>query len=287
MSTTVAKNGVHIATSMREAAAMLADLGEAGEAIAGGTWIMRAPDRDVPAHRQYVVLKHVPELFGVSVADSVDIGAMTTHTELGGIEAGPALSGIRQAARESAFPQVRNVATVGGNIRAIGFAEADLVPAMLAARARLELTSPTGTSEEDIGDYLATRHSRPAGELIGRVRVPAPKGRASAFERLTVRATGEYPIVNVAVSVDIDDSVVRDARIAVGSVEPVAKLCVSASQALIGHRLGDSAAVDAAGVEAAGELTSREGLDAPGWYRLAVLPALIRRAIARIDLSSA
>lgn len=287
MSTTVANNDVHIATSIQEAAAMLADLGDEGDAIAGGTWIMRAPHRDAPVRRQYVALKQIPELCGIAVGDSVDIGAMATHSDLETVEAGPAFAGIRDAAAQSAFPQVRNVATVGGNIRAVGFAEADLVPAMLAAQARLELTSPAGTGEEDIGDYLATRDTRPAGELISRVRVPIPTGRASAFERLTVRATGEYPIVNVAVSVDIDNGVVRDARVAVGSVEPVAKSCVSAASALIGHRIGDPEAIETAGAEAAGELTARDGLDAPAWYRLAVLPALIRRAIARIDSGSA
>lgn len=287
VSTTVANQVVHIATSMREAAAMLADLGEEGDAIAGGTWVMRSPHRHVPTRREYVALKRIPELWGVSVAESVDIGAMTTHAELGATEAGPAFSCVREAARESAFPQVRNVATVGGNLRAIGFAEADLVPAMLAAQARLELTSPSGTAEEGVHDYLATRDSRPPGELIGRVRVPTPSGRFSAFERLTVRAAGEYPIVNVAVSVDVDDGVVRDARIAVGSVEPVAKLCTSAAEALIGQRLDDPGAVESAGAAAAGELNARDGLDAPAWYRIAVLPALIRRAIARVDPGSA
>lgn len=288
MSTTVANQVVHIATSMREASAVLADLGGEGEAIAGGTWIMRSPHRHASTRRAYVALKRVPELCGVSVAGSVDIGAMTTHSELGETEAGPAFSCIREAARQSAFPQVRNVATVGGNLRAIGFAEADLVPALLAAQARLELSSPAGAAEESIGDYLATRESRLAGELVSRVRIPTPGGRSSAFERLTVRATGEYPIVNVAVSVDLDDGgTVRDARIVVGSVEPVARLCTSASETLIGHRLGDSAAVESAGTAAVGELDARDGLDAPAWYRLAVLPALIRRAIARIHAGSA
>ena len=112
--------------------------------------------------------------------------------------------------------------------------------------------------------------------------MPAPPGRGSAFERLTVRAQGEYPIVNVAVSVDVAADVIMDARVAIGSVEPVARLCTGAAAQLIGRPAGDPAAAEAAGEAAAAELTAREGLDAPGWYRLAVLPALVRRAVARI-----
>ncbi|MBA0127167.1 FAD binding domain-containing protein [Haloechinothrix sp. YIM 98757] len=281
MSTTLAPGEVRLATSLAEATAMLAELGEDGEAIAGGTWTMRASQRhDVP-RRAYVALKRLPELHGVAPGDPVDVGALTTHTELAAADARQAFECVRSAARQSAFPQVRNVATVGGNINAIGFPEADLVPALLAAEAQLELYSPEGNEVVGLADYLTSRDARPAGELITRVRVPAPSHRRSAFERLTVRATGEYPIVNVAVSADISDGVVRTARIAVGSVEPVAKLCSAATE-LVGRSTDELSVTDAVGEAVAAELTPRHGRDAPAWYRTAVLPALIRRALARL-----
>jgi carbon-monoxide dehydrogenase medium subunit len=279
---------VQPAATLAEAVAALTDLGDEGTAIAGGTWVMRAAVRggahaSAKAPRRYVALKRIPELSGCAVtAEAIALGSLLTHTELARIDAGPAYACVRDAARKSAFPQVRNVATVGGNIATIGFAEADLVPALLAAQARVELSGPASTTTMPLEKYLAERTRRPHGELIARIHVPTPARRASAFERLTVRAQGEYPIVNVAVSVDVTGDVITGARVAVGSVEPAARLCASAAAQLTGRPVGDPAATKAAGEAAAAELTARDGLDAPGWYRLAVLPALVRRAIARI-----
>jgi carbon-monoxide dehydrogenase medium subunit len=264
---------------LAEATEMLADLGEDGEAVAGGTWIMRGSQRCAP-RKGYVALQRVPELAGVTRGDPMDLGALVTHTELAAIEAGLAFECVRCAAQQSAFPQVRNVATLGGNIRAVGFAEADLVPALLAAEARLKLCSSRGSEVTGIAEYLATRQARPDDEVITRVQVPVPAHRRSAFERLTVRATGEYPIVNVAVSADVAGGVVREARIAVGSVEPMARLCPAAATELIGRGADELAGARAVGEAAAAELNARDGRDAPGWYRTAVLPAVVERALA-------
>jgi aerobic carbon-monoxide dehydrogenase medium subunit len=236
-----------------------------------------------PTPRRYVALKRIPELNGYTRSpDAVSLGALPTHTVLAGTDGGSACTCIRDAARRSAFPQVRNVATVGDNIAARGFAEADLVPALLAAQARIEVRGPGGSATVPLEDYLPERARRPHGELIVRIHVPTLARRGSAFERLAVRAQAEYPVVNVAISVDVGADVINAARVAVGSVEPVAGLCPDAAAQLVGHPVGDTAATRAAGEAAAAELTARNGLDAPGWYRLAVLPSLIRRAVARI-----
>jgi carbon-monoxide dehydrogenase medium subunit len=267
-------------TSAADAAQQLRALGADGALLAGGTWIMRAPGREKPLAAVHLALDGIDELRGIDTGDeAVSIGAMVTHRELGAFTGVPALDGLAAAAARSAFPAVRSVATVGGNLAAQGFAEADLVPALLAADARVELVSPDGPASAGVEDYLRTRGERPAGELIARVVVPAPAGRRSGFQRLTIRGGGEYAIASVAVSLTLDGGVVSDARVAVGGVEPVARLCAAAAASLVGAPL-DAAAAERAGREAAQECTARDGLDAPGWYRLAVLPALLRGAVA-------
>jgi carbon-monoxide dehydrogenase medium subunit len=243
---------------------------------------MRGPLRGEPVASVHVALSAIEELHGIEVAaDAVSIGALVTHAQLEELPAQPALRGLAAAAARSAFPAVRSVATMGGNIAAQGFAEADLVPALLAAGARVVLVSPDGRSEEQLEAYLPTRGARPSGELIARVIVPAAEGRRSAFERLTIRGGGEYAVASVALSVTLDGGTVADAQVAVGSVEETARLCPAAGAALVGGPL-DAAAAERAGRAAAEECTAREGLDAPGWYRLAVLPALLRQAAAQL-----
>jgi carbon-monoxide dehydrogenase medium subunit len=209
------------------------------------------------------------------------IGALTTHRDLAErLAADGPLAALARAAATSAFPAVRNVATVGGNLCAGPFPEADLVPALLALDAEVEVAGPGGRSRRPVQAVLDERPAR--GELVVAVHVPAPAGRHSGFERLTVRGGGEYALASIALSVDLaPDGTVAAARVAVGAVEHRARRCPAAEAALTGRRLDDEA-VDAAGHAAAGELESRDGVDAPGWYRLAVLPALARRAAAAI-----
>jgi aerobic carbon-monoxide dehydrogenase medium subunit len=256
--------------TVQDALADLDDLGPDGAPLAGATWIMRGA---LP-RRAYVALGGLTELRGARAdAEVLTIGALATHRDLARLQDAPRV--LRQAAGRSAFPAVRAVATLGGNLATAGFPEADLVPALLAADATVALA---GARDMPVGDYLA---ARPAGALVLGVRIPLVAGRRSGYERLTVRGAGEYPVASVAVSVDLADGVVRAARVAVGAVGDVARLSEAAARVLVGSTLEEDAA-QAAGRAAAAELTGRDGHDAPGWYRTAVLPGLLRRALAGI-----
>ena len=186
---------------------------------------------------------------------------------------GPALGAIREAARTSAFPAVRGVATVGGNVCAEPFPEADLVPALLACEAQLELGD---------GRRRPLAERVQPGALVTRVIVPAPARRRSWFRRLTVRGGGEYAVASVALSVDLDDAgVVRSARLAVGSVEERARLFDEAAQLLVGARL-DAERGRAAGERAAADCEPRDAIDAPAWYRRAVLAVLVADTVEEL-----
>lgn len=275
------------ASALEDAVEKLASLGDDGAMIAGGTWVLRAPVRGEDLKSCYVSLRDVEELYGIRSGDTTEIGALATHTQLAAIGNGVgALSGIAEAARKSAFRAVQNVATVGGNICASPFPEADLVPALLAAETSVEVASSKGGETIDLGSYLGSRSTRAAGEIIVTVKVPTPSERRAAYERLAVRGGGEYPVATVAVSLDFDgDGAIDDVRIAVGSVEEVARRANNAEAVLRGKTVEDSV-LEEAGEALAGEVDARDGVDAPGWYRRAVLPTLLRRAIARIDPSS-
>ncbi len=70
--------------------------------------------------------------------DRVSFGASVTHAALAKAIAGlPGLEGLAAAATGAANPAIRRVATVGGNLCALDFAAADLVPTLLALDARL------------------------------------------------------------------------------------------------------------------------------------------------------
>jgi CO/xanthine dehydrogenase FAD-binding subunit len=101
-------------TSIQDAVTLLARLGERGRALAGGTWTVRG-ERDAHVH---VALGGIAEL-GVLCrdGDTLRVGALVTHAQLAELPAEPATAALAEAARRSAFPQVRNVATTAGRSR--------------------------------------------------------------------------------------------------------------------------------------------------------------------------
>jgi carbon-monoxide dehydrogenase medium subunit len=274
---------LYVAPSLAHALEALAERGAEGAPFAGGTWIMRAPLRHEDIRPAYVGLGRVTELGRIEIdADHVVIGAGVTHVRLAeALRDAPELEGLAAAAGRSANPAVRRAATVGGNLCTADFAAADLVPALLCLEAEVEIAALAGVQRLSLEAFLAARDTLEPGRLLTGVRVPRSPSR-SAHARLPLRKAGDYPVAILSMAVTCDDAgrVVR-ARVAVGSVEPVARRWPALEAALTGAPL-DAASAERAATDLAGEFDGREGVDAPGWYRVAVLPALARRAIAAL-----
>ena len=76
---------------------------------------------------------------------------------------------------------------------------------------------------------------------------------------------------------------VQAVRVAVGSVEPVARRWERLEAALVGRPLDPTQAAEVA-AELADEFTGRDSVELPAWYRVSVLPSLVRRAaVAALD----
>ena len=165
--------------TLDEAVGELDALGGDAALLAGGTWVMRAHHRGEPFAHAYVSLLEVPELAAATLGERSSLGALLTHEDLAALDpdAGP-LGAIAQAARTSAFPAIRTVATLGGNLCAAGFREAELSAALLALDAEVEVVSPAGTTILPLDTYLDTR---PAG-ILARAHVPCPAERRSRID---------------------------------------------------------------------------------------------------------
>ena len=104
------------ATKKEQVAALLT---EQGSILAGGTDLLALMKDDVIAPKRLVNIKQIEGLRGISYqsGNGLRIGALTTIAELaddGSVRQNyPALS---EAANEVASPQIRNLATVGGNM---------------------------------------------------------------------------------------------------------------------------------------------------------------------------
>jgi len=245
---------------------------------------MRAQLRGEKHCLAYVHIGRVDELRALQISDhDLRVGAGVTHADLARfLLAYPEYRALAQAAGNSANPQVRNMATIGGNLCAAEFAAADLVPALLCLDAEVELGSHAGRLERmPLSAFLAMRGKFGAGTLLSHVLVPR-RPRRSTHVRLPLRKAGDYPVAIVSMSCAVaGNGSFSDLRIAVGSVDRQGRLWPGLQEKLAGGPL-DPAAAAIAAAQALGDLSARDGVDAPGWYRLQVLPALVRRAVEDI-----
>ncbi|MBR0815218.1 FAD binding domain-containing protein [Bradyrhizobium diazoefficiens] len=280
---TFASGSLYVAPSLMAALDALDEGGSEAAPFAGGTWIMRAPIRHEPLKSRYVAIGKIPELHAIKIdAGEVEIGAAVTHAALAA-----ALAEISEfdvltaAAGRSANPAIRGMATIGGNLATTAFAAADCVPALLCLDADVEIASRGGPERTSLEQFLRMRSTLAPGRLLQRIIVPR-RGRKTVHARLPLRQAGDYPTAIVSLAVSIDDAErVQTARVAVGSVEPVARRWERLEAALVGRPLNAARAAEAA-AGLADEFTGRDSADVPAWYRARVLPGLVRRAVAAL-----
>jgi aerobic carbon-monoxide dehydrogenase medium subunit len=275
----------HEPTSVREAVELAARFGADGRFLAGGTDLLIQMRRGHLAPRHLVSLHRVPGLDAIETNGAVTLGALVTHRRL---ERAPELGGPLQALIEGAEVvgghQIRNVATVGGNIVNASPA-ADVVPVLLALGAEITCVGPDGERSLPLEEFASGPGvtARRPEELLTKVRFarPAPHS-ATAFLKAGRRRAMEISLVCVAVRLTLDADRERclDARVALGAVAPRTFRARAAERSLQGRPITDEA-LRGAGRVAAGECRPITDVRASARYRELLAATLVERALAR------
>lgn len=126
---------------------------------------------------------------------------------------------LTEACNLIAGPQVRNVATLGGNV-AHALPAADGTIALLSLNAQVEVASTTGARRVPFSElFLGPGKSslKHGEELIVGFYLPITNShRASCFKRIMRPQGVALPILNCAVWLEREDDTIKDIRIAVG-----------------------------------------------------------------------
>ncbi|MEU6002096.1 FAD binding domain-containing protein [Streptomyces sp. NPDC047197] len=218
-----------------------------------------------------VAIDRLPELRELRVeSDHIEIGAALTLTEIERRLDGevPLLAQL--------FPQfasrlIRNGATLGGNL-GTGSPIGDSPPVLLALEAAVVLADDDGEREVPLADYFTgyRQSVRRPGELIRAVRVPLPLSPVAAFHKIAKRRFDDISSVAVALALDIEDGVVRKARIGLGGVAatPIRSL---ATEAALEGRPWTAETVENAALVLRAEGTPMNDHRASAGYRSAML----------------
>ncbi|WP_404953403.1 xanthine dehydrogenase small subunit [Streptomyces sp. 147326] len=228
-----------------------------------------------------VAVDRLPELRELRVeSDSITIGAAQTLTEIE-----RRLDGSVPLLAEL-FPQfasrlIRNSATLGGNL-GTGSPIGDSPPVLLALEASVVLADADGEREVPLSDYFTgyRQSVRRPGELIRAVRIPLPLSPVTAFHKIAKRRFDDISSVAVAFALDIEDGIVRKARIGLGGVAATPIRALATEAALEGKPWAAETVAAAAGVLRA-QGTPMDDHRASAGYRSAMLGQSLLKLYAR------
>ncbi len=212
--------------------------------IAGGTDVLVLMKDGAMRAGNLVSILALDELRGIDLEDGLRFGAAVSVADvLATAGLAERYRALRDALRVFASPQIRNVATVGGNVCRAS-PGGDSSPALLVHGARLGVHGPGGKRELAIEDLFLGPGETVLGEydLLTDIHLPPPAvGTRSSFRRLT-RVSVDVALVSVAVSVEFEDDgrTCRSARVAAGAVAPTPLRLGAVEDLLVGERLDDA-----------------------------------------------
>lgn len=227
--------------SLDDCLRLLAQRGPETKLLAGGTDLL-------PQMKNSVVMpKRVIDLSGVARVKIVEcdtkglrIGAAVPARQ---VEQDPRVREGYAAVAESAAllgsVQVRNLATVGGNI-CNAAPSADMAPPLVALEAQAVIAGPKGERRVPLSDFFTGVRKTVVGpdELLVEIFVPAPGPHSGgSYIRHTPRRELDIAVVGVASQVTIANGVCAKARISLAAVAPTPVRATAAEAALEGKPL--------------------------------------------------
>ncbi len=270
--------------SLEDALAVLAARGPSARAIAGGTDLLLELSRGARTG--------IDTLVDLSVLDGLDtiteqrgrveLGPLVTHGDIVGreriLEVGLPLA---QACLEVGGPQLRNRATIAGNLVTASPAN-DTISALYALGADVTISSTGGSDRtvpiEEFFTGFRTTALEP-GELVTRIAFNALGGpRRGIFVKLGLRRAQAISVVHAAAVVsEADDGTVADLVVALGSVGPAIELVDEAPAIARGRPLDDAAGDVAAAARNA--VTPIDDLRSTAEYRSHTVEVVVARAL--------
>jgi aerobic carbon-monoxide dehydrogenase medium subunit len=271
--------------SVDEAVRVLTERGPEAKLVAGGTDLLPQLKNSLLKPACVVDLSGVGPLQSLQQIDGGDlkVGASVTARAL---ELDPAVRTRYAALAESAAlvgsVQIRNLATVGGNL-CNAAPSADMAPPLVALEAEAVIAGPRGTRRVPVASFFTgvRRTVLAPDELLVELVVPNPGPRSGGhYLRHTPRRELDIAVVGVASQLTLRDGVCARARIALAAVAPTPVRATAAEQSLEGQPVTPERIERAAAlaVDAARPISDQRG---SADFRRHLVRVLTRRTLTR------
>ena len=271
--------------SLQEASRLLRENGPGGRFLAGGTDLVIAMKEKGLVPKYIVDLKRISGLSGIreNGDGSITIGALTTMRE---IETSPLIAKkypfLSQSAAEVGSIQIRNRATVGGNM-ANATPSADVAPALIALNATAKIVGANGERTVTLEEFFRGpgQTVMTSDEILTDLTIPKTGSRlVGEYIKFSPREMMDLAYVGVAVAYDFGDKDKKceGVRIVLGAVAPTPLRAKRAEAALEGQILTEALA-EKVGHLAAEEAKPISDVRSSADYRRAMVGAMTKRAL--------
>jgi aerobic carbon-monoxide dehydrogenase medium subunit len=291
--------------TVEECLTLLAKHGEKARVIAGGTDVMVMLKKNTIAPDVLISLQDIPGLNGIGFNGGLVLGPMVTHRTIEKSEIiRRRFSALADAVDDLGSVQIRNVATIGGNI-CTAAPSADTATPLLVLGTQVKIRSLEGERMIPLEMFFKGpgENTLKRGEIVEQLSIPEPLPHTgSAYYKLQRRLALDLPILGVSVllsldgdriprsqpldsgspgspvlhRVEEDDFFCKDVRIALGVAAPVPMRAVKGEALLRGKRLRDQLLSEAANL-ASEEAQPRDSLRGEAWYRRDMVRVFVKR----------
>jgi aerobic carbon-monoxide dehydrogenase medium subunit len=271
-------------TTLAEASRLLRDNGPGGRCLAGGTDLVIAMKEKGLLPKYIVDLKRVPGLAGIreNGDGSLSIGALTT---MYAIETSPVIKQrypfLAQSAAEVGSIQIRNRATVGGNMTN-ATPSADVAPSMIALNAMAKIAGAAGERTLPMEDFFRGpgQNAMSADEILTEIKIPKTGPQlVGEYIKFSPRDMMDLAYIGVAVAYNLgNDKKCSGVRIVLGAVAPTPIRAKNSEALLEGQVLTEEIAAKV-GDEAARESKPISDVRSSADYRRAMVGVMTKRAI--------
>ena len=270
-------------SSVKEASEILWDRGHGGHFLAGGTDLIIAIKEKGLAPTYLVDLKKIPFLSDIREQPDggLSIGALTTMRQL---ETSPIIGRrlpfLAQSAAEVGSIQIRNRATIGGNM-ANATPSADVAPALLALEAKARVAGRSGERVMELEQFFRGPGETvmESGEILLEILIPPiPEGLLGEYIKFSPREMMDLATIGVAVTLVLNGKRCEQVRIALGAVSPTPVRARKGEAVLSGQILTEELA-EKAGHEASTECKPISDVRSSADYRKEMVRVNTKRAL--------
>lgn len=270
--------------TLQDALRLLSDHGSRGRIIAGATDLLLELDRGIRTEVDVLIdITRIADLDEIWIGedDRIHLGPLVTHNQVVASEllVNHALP-LAQAAWEVGSPQLRNRATVAGNIITASPAN-DTISPLIALDGSVTMRSTRGLRTVPISEfYTGVRKTiLRSDEIVTDITFPAMTlSERGIFIKLGLRQAQAISVANVTIILDLDGDIVKSAKIALGSVAPTIIRSELAENFLEGNELQRDV-IDEAARLAAEEARPIDDIRGSAKYRKAQVAVMVKRGL--------